>query len=231
MKRLPPGQRLRTDFPRFGLLQYAKRFPAAPHSTALTLGGDTLEAVTLVAPLRETARVSQSSDFHCVTTWSHQNLPWEGVRFSDFYREHVVPRLKKGMQVRIVQLRGQDGYRTQLPLCDLLDDEVLIADRLHGLPLGIDHGAPLRLVAPAHYGYKQVKHLAGIEFWQDAPALKRGHLAFMDHPRGRVACEERGRWIPGMVLRYLYRPLIAMAAKRFAAALSKYQAGATDWIA
>ena len=29
----------------------------------------------------------------------------------------------------------------------------------------------------------------------------------MGHPRARVALEERGRWVPGWLLRYLYRPL------------------------
>jgi hypothetical protein len=31
----------------------------------------------------------------------------------------------------------------------------------------------------------------------------------MDHPRARVALEERGRGAPGWLLRRLYRPLIA----------------------
>jgi DMSO/TMAO reductase YedYZ molybdopterin-dependent catalytic subunit len=50
-----------------------------------------------------------------------------------------------------------------LLLSDLLAAEVLLADILDGLPLSMEHGAPLRLVAPAHYGYKSVKHLSGIE--------------------------------------------------------------------
>ena len=41
----------------------------------------------------------------------------------------------------------------------------------------------------------------------------------MVHPRARVAGEERGQWIPGWLLRYLYRPLIRPTAARFARAL------------
>ena len=41
----------------------------------------------------------------------------------------------------------------------------------------------------------------------------------MDHPRARVALEERGRWLPNWLLRRLYRPLIGPTAARFEQAL------------
>jgi DMSO/TMAO reductase YedYZ molybdopterin-dependent catalytic subunit len=223
MKPLPPGQQARVDFPRFGLLAFAERFPAAAHSNAITLGGDAIDGATLEAPLSGMAHQSQVSDFHCVTTWSCQGLQWQGVRFADFYQQHVLARLKPDAKPRWVLLRGQDGYRTVLPLSDLLGHDVLLADTLGGMPLTLAHGAPLRIVAPAHYGYKQVKHLSRIEFWEKAPRLKRGIFAFMEHPRARVAFEERGSYLPGWLLRVLYRPLIQPAVARFADALARYQ--------
>ncbi len=223
MKRLPPGQQARADFPRFGLIAFAERFPAAPDSTAITLGGDALDTVTLATPLDKMSRVDQHSDFHCVTTWTRQELHWDGVLFSHFYQQHVVPRLKDGAKVNWVLLRGQDGYRTILPLADMLAHDVLLADTLEQQPLSVAHGAPLRVVAPAHYGYKQVKHLSRIEFWEHAPRIKRGLFAFMEHPRARVAFEERGSYVPGWLLRFLYRPLIQPAVARFSDALARRQ--------
>jgi DMSO/TMAO reductase YedYZ molybdopterin-dependent catalytic subunit len=41
---------------------------------------------------------------------------------------------------------------------------LLLADRLNGAKLTPDHGAPPRLVAPMHYGYKSVKHLTVLEY-------------------------------------------------------------------
>jgi DMSO/TMAO reductase YedYZ molybdopterin-dependent catalytic subunit len=158
-----------------------------------------------------------------VTTWSCTGLRWSGVRLVDFYRVHVAPRVRQGAEVRYVLLRGQDGYRTLLPLEDALAADILLADMLDGRRLTLEHGAPLRVVAPAHYGYKQVKHLERIEFWEQKPDLKRGMLAFMEHPRGRVAFEERGSYFPGWLLRYLYRPLIAPAVARFAQATAQYK--------
>jgi hypothetical protein len=45
---------------------------------------------------------------------------------------------------------------------------------------------------------------------------------FMDHPRARVALEERGRGIPGRVLRYLYRPSVRPGIFLFRRALRQH---------
>jgi DMSO/TMAO reductase YedYZ molybdopterin-dependent catalytic subunit len=219
MNILPPGQQARSDFPRFGLTAYAYRFPKVVDEVRFALSGDVIEDATLDTPLAGLARVEQTCDFHCVTTWSRQKVRWEGVRFADFYHRHVAPRVKTGCEVRTVVLRGQDGYRTTLAISDLLAEDVLIADMLDGALLTVEHGAPVRLVAPAHYGYKSVKHISRMEFWQAAPAVSPAAFAFMDHPRARVALEERGRWLPGWLLRFAYRPLIRFTAARFSKAM------------
>src|SRR5437868_10754478 len=104
---LPPGQRLRSDFPRFGLTPYATRFPRKVDSVELQVAGDVLAGAQLDDPLRDMERVEQTSDFHCVTTWSCGALRWSGVRFADFYRRHIVPRLDASHQPTVVLLRGQ----------------------------------------------------------------------------------------------------------------------------
>lgn len=172
----------------------------------------------LVDPLNGLPRVEQVSDFHCVTTWSYRALRWEGVRFFDFFAQVLQPQAAPLPSATLVALRGQDGARTGMLLEDLLAPDVLLADRLNGRPLTVDHGAPLRLVAPAHYGYKSVKHLCRIEFREPASGYRVSGLSFMDHPRARVAKEERGRVLPGWLLRYLYRPLISSTVARFAKA-------------
>jgi len=222
---LPKGQQAREDFPRFGLSHYASRFPREIDSTRLGIAGDVLEAFEIDAALAGLPRVEQASDLHCVTTWSRRNLRWGGVRFADFYAQRVAPRVAAGVRAQTVVLRAQDGYRTTLPLSDLLAADVLLADRLDGVPLCIAHGAPLRLVAPAHYGYKSLKHLCRLEFHQRAPRVKPAAFAFMDHPRARVAHEERGRWVPGWLLRWAYRPLIDGTAARFERAMERHTAG------
>ena len=44
----------------------------------------------------------------------------------------------------------------------------------------------------------------------------------MIHPRARVAYEERGQWVPGWLLRYLYRPLVRSTALHFEQTLQRH---------
>jgi DMSO/TMAO reductase YedYZ molybdopterin-dependent catalytic subunit len=216
---LPPGQQERAQLPRFGLSQFAQRFPKAPGRLQLQIAGDVEQPVTVSDELGQLPRVQQISDFHCVTTWTVRRLAWGGVRFADFFASIVAARARPRRDATFVILRGQDGYRTSLSLADLLADTVLLADRLGDELLTVAHGAPLRLVAPAHYGYKSVKHLSAIEFWSDDRHYRAAGFRFMDHPRARVALEERGRGLPGWLLRHLYRPLIGPTVRMFQAAL------------
>jgi len=219
---LPPGQREIENFPRFGLTPFAIRFPTTIETVNIQIVGDVETSVEVGKELERIARVEQLSDFHCVTTWTRRALQWSGVRFSDFYQQIVVPLARPSPDATFVVLRGQDGARTSLPLDDLLAPDVLLADRLNGQRLPIEHGAPLRLVAPAHYGYKSVKHINRIEFWRSSANYRPFGLRFMAHPRARVANEERGQWVPGWILRYLYRPLIRPTVSRFEQAMQQY---------
>src|SRR5205807_1379906 len=81
---------------------------------------------------------------------------------------------------------------------------VVLADRLDGEPLSLEHGAPFRLVVPDLYAYKSVKHVSTIRLRKD---FRRGlaDRQTLSHPRGRVALEERGRGLPGPIYRVLYR--------------------------
>lgn len=218
---LPTGQHEAAEFHRFGLTQFAERFPSQTESADLEVVGRVAHELHLRDALSGLPRVEQVCDFHCVTTWSCRSLRWEGVRFSDFYSQVVLPRAKPHEGATLVALRGQDGARTGMLLEDLLAPDVLLVDRLDGEAIPVDHGAPLRLIAPAHYGYKSVKHLSRIEFRDPSEDYRVSGLRFMDHPRARVAFEERGRVFPGWLLRFLYRPLIPGTVTRFARAESR----------
>ncbi|MDQ5903154.1 MAG: hypothetical protein QG672_741, partial [Pseudomonadota bacterium] len=67
----PAGQRERADFPRFGLLQFARRFPAETSRRELKVVGDVANELVVADVLDGLPWVEQVSDFHCVTTWSH----------------------------------------------------------------------------------------------------------------------------------------------------------------
>lgn len=220
---LPPGQQEIPSFPRFGLTRFAQRFPNDTTHPALDVTGAVAHDLHMADALAGLPRVEQRSDFHCVTTWSRRALRWGGVRFVDFYEQVVLPRVCPDPTATLVALRGQDGARTALLLADLLAADVLLADQLDGMPLGVDHGAPLRLIAPQHYGYKSVKHLSRLEFRHPDARYQVSGFRFMDHPRARVALEERGRCVPGWLLRVAYRPLIPGTVALFSCAMAAYE--------
>ena len=217
---LPPGQKVRDDFPRFGLPLYANRFPDNTDTLAITIEINRAGQIGIEDAQAKLPRAVLQADFHCVTTWTYPDAVWGGIKFVDFFNHHIKPRLNENCQLAGAVFCAQDGYKTSLPLEDCLDEGVLLADTLDNHPLSIEHGAPLRLVAPKHYGYKNLKHLKRIEFYTTMPTLKRGLKALLDHPRARVSKEERGRWVPGWILRYLYRPMIGGTEKEFGKAMA-----------
>lgn len=219
---MPPGQREIQEFPRFGLTPFASRFPKETDHIEIRIDGDVGQSIVLSEELGNLPRVGQTSDFHCVTTWTVRSLQWGGVRFSDLFEQIVMPKVQPEPDASLVVFRCQDGYSASLPLDDLKADNVMLADELDGTPLSIGHGAPLRLVAPAHYGYKNPKHLCGIEFWRDGRKYRSAAFQFMDHPRARVAFEERGRGISGKLLRIIYRPFVQRTIRLFQQELDDY---------
>lgn len=207
MPRLPPGQRAGGAFPRFGAAMAP--LPEIPREPRLRITGAVKEPGEIgLADLLTLPRQEQVSDLHCVTTWTKQDLRWDGWRLADLYRQLIVPRFQPLPEARWLVLFGLDGYCCSLLLEDALDDRVLVADTLDGEPLSLFHGAPLRVVSPDQYAYKSLKHFCGISLREKPVRLPLG----LEHRRGRVALEERHARLPAWLVRLPYRALIAPAA-------------------
>lgn len=202
---LPPGQRRRPDFPRFGRPFLAA--PPVPENPVLVVAGAVEHELRL--PLTELfrtlPRVDRVADFHCVATWTATDLRWSGVAFRQFWGQVVTPRCSPADDAVAVIARGADGVHAVIDLRDALADDVLLADRLDGGPLDDAHGAPLRLVSPGQYGYKNIKHLTGLEVTRTFP--KPGRV-LGEHQRARVALEERDPYLNARLYRLIGRALI-----------------------
>jgi len=133
----------------------------------------------------------------------------------------ILPRVTQ--EITFVIIKAQDGYKTSLPLDDLMQQNVLLADQLDNEPLTLEHGAPIRIVAPDHYGYKNLKHIKRIEFYTEKQIVKQGYLGFMDHPRARVAQEERATRGPVIFFRWLYKFGIKSTIRDFEKATVTYK--------
>jgi DMSO/TMAO reductase YedYZ molybdopterin-dependent catalytic subunit len=74
-----------------------------------------------------------------------------------------------------------DPYYVSLDLSTARHPQTLLATHLNGKPLTVEHGAPLRLVAPVKLGLKNIKAITRITYTGDEPAdywAKRGYSRY-----------------------------------------------------
>jgi len=110
------------------------------------------------ADLRALPRSSQISTFHCVTGWTVTNVHWAGVRLNDVFA-HARPLPEAGA---LQFVSAEIPYTDSLTMKQALMHDVMLAYEMDGKPLPREHGAPVRLVIPEMYGYKNVKWLERI---------------------------------------------------------------------
>lgn len=96
----------------------------------------------------------------CVEGWS-ASAHWSGVRLRDLLA--AVGEYRSG-DVRFESLESGGLYRTTvLPRRHAIDASTLVALRVNGEELDLDHGYPCRLIAPNRPGVLQTKWLSTIE--------------------------------------------------------------------
>jgi len=181
-RRLPPGQREVQDWPVLDL-----GITPALHKDdwGFSVGG------AVAHPLKwrwgdfmAQPQLTVRCDMHCVTAWSRYDNDFAGVPFL-----HLLDLVQPHPEARFVMLRSYDDYTTNVPLADLLDEDVLLAHSWQGRPLTAEHGGPMRLLLPKLYLWKSAKWLRHITFMdKDAPGYweQRGY-----HRRGDPWTEER----------------------------------------
>ena len=113
-----------------------------------------------LADLAARRQRTHSLPIACVEGWS-VTADWTGVRLRDLLDEAGIA---PGSHLRMISLQQGGGNHTALlPANFARDPLTLVALRLDGEPLSLDHGRPCRLVAPGRPGVAQTKWLARIE--------------------------------------------------------------------
>jgi len=135
----------------------------------LRIGGEVAKPLSLdYRELLSLPRVEQVSTFHCVTGWTVKNVHWGGVRIAD-----VLALAGPGATAHALEfVSAEVPYTDYLTLEQSRLHDVMLAYEMDGAPLLREHGAPVRLVIPEMYGYKNVKWLNGINL---VPELKSGY--------------------------------------------------------
>jgi DMSO/TMAO reductase YedYZ molybdopterin-dependent catalytic subunit len=97
-------------------------------------------------------------DFQCVTGWRVDGVHWEGVRLSD-----VLDAVGISPRAKAVTFDSYDGADTEsLTIGQARLPDVLVAYRMLGAPITVEHGGPVRLYVARMYGYKSIKWLSAI---------------------------------------------------------------------
>jgi DMSO/TMAO reductase YedYZ molybdopterin-dependent catalytic subunit len=122
----------------------------------LTVDGPRMLELTL-AQLEDEPTVQATMPIACVEGWS-RTAHWRGPRLLDLVRRAGGTA---SSVVTVVSLQ-HGGYNSSIVQGDQLR-QALLATHLNGQRLSIDHGYPLRLIAPDRAGVLQTKWLTRIE--------------------------------------------------------------------
>jgi DMSO/TMAO reductase YedYZ molybdopterin-dependent catalytic subunit len=83
---------------------------------------------------------------------------WSGVRLKDVLTEAV---LNPG--VSNINVTAYDGFYESIPIEEAMDERTLLVFAMNGQLLSNEHGFPLRVFIPDHYGMKQPKWITKME--------------------------------------------------------------------
>jgi DMSO/TMAO reductase YedYZ molybdopterin-dependent catalytic subunit len=179
--KVPPGQSVTERFP---VMTYGPTPRVSEAEFELRIFGLVEETTLSWDALLALPQTRITRDFHCVTHWSKLDVSWTGVLTTE-----LVAHLAVDPEATHVMLHCYGGYTTNLALDDFLADGCLIAHKLEGAPIPVDHGGPVRAVIPHLYAWKSAKWLSGVEFMRgDKPGFweRNGY-----HRRGDPFQEER----------------------------------------
>jgi DMSO/TMAO reductase YedYZ molybdopterin-dependent catalytic subunit len=135
------------------------RSAQSPDYRLTVTNGSATRAFSL-ADLRAMPQATRRLPIACVEGWSVE-AEWTGVVLADLV---AAVGGSRESDVRMISLEPPGPYsRTVLPARHARDDQTLIALKLNGQTLNLDHGFPCRLIAPSRPGVLQTKWLARIE--------------------------------------------------------------------
>jgi DMSO/TMAO reductase YedYZ molybdopterin-dependent catalytic subunit len=161
--RLPPGQHLVKTWP---VLDLGQTPNVALHAWRLDIAGAVERPLSWSwEDFLALEQSEDTSDIHCVTSWSRYDNHWTGVS-----TRTLMEAVGVRPEARFVLFSSNDGYTTNMAIEDFASPHALLAHRWEGEALALEHGGPVRVVVPHLY------------FWKSAKWIRRIEFATEDHP-------------------------------------------------
>jgi DMSO/TMAO reductase YedYZ molybdopterin-dependent catalytic subunit len=148
----------------------------------LTVGGLVEKPVTMsLDDLMALGVESQTTEHNCIQGWTGV-AQWSGVPLS-----RLMDVVKPLPQARYIVFYAMDDkgltdehedryghFYGSLDIALAADPQTILAVGMNGVPLPVEHGAPVRLRAETQLGFKMVKWLRGVEFVDDLSEIGQG---------------------------------------------------------
>ena len=148
-----------------------------PATWKLGVGGLVEQPLELdYGALKALPRASQISTCHCVTGWTVDGVHWRGVRIGDLLAQAKPKPAAHALEF----VSAEKPYVDYLTLEQAMLGDVMLAYEMDGQPLPREHGAPLRLVIPDMYGYKNVKWVEQVNL---VPTAQAGYWELLGYDR------------------------------------------------
>lgn len=144
----------------FEIYSVSGTFPEiAPEAYRLSVSGLVHHARTFTLDdLRSLPSVTLVKEFQCVTGWRVPGVHWQGVRLGDLLDTVGVAHGAAGLV-----FESYDRVDTEsLTLSQARLPDVIVAYRMLGAPITVEHGGPVRLYVAPMFGYKSIKWLSAI---------------------------------------------------------------------
>ena len=130
--------------------------------------------------------------FRCVERWS-MAVPWTGFSLATLIK-YLEPSSKAthvamttfADKEQMPGIKGQPWYPWPyfegLKMDEAMNELAFIATGIYGKPLPKQNGAPLRLVVPWKYGYKNIKSIVKIDFVNKEPGTFWNRISASEYP-------------------------------------------------
>jgi DMSO/TMAO reductase YedYZ molybdopterin-dependent catalytic subunit len=154
--RLPPGQRIVTDWP---VLDIGIQPEITAENFRLDVDGAVEHPLSLgLAEFMALPQAESVSDMHCVTQWTRYDNHWRGVA-----ARTLLERARPRPEARHVIFHAHDGYTTNVRLDQFDQPDVFLVHTWNDRPITRQHGGPVRVLIPRLYLWKSAKWVRRIE--------------------------------------------------------------------
>jgi DMSO/TMAO reductase YedYZ molybdopterin-dependent catalytic subunit len=151
---------------------------------ALEIDGLVRQAISLpLAALQAIPQRTQITRHDCVEGWSAIGK-WQGPQLGTILAlAGLLPSAKYAV-FHCADRFGTTPYYESIDLVDAFHEQTILAWRMNDQPLPVAHGAPLRLRAEKHLGYKQAKYVMRIELVASLTGLYGGKGGYWEDHSG-----------------------------------------------